>query len=614
MQKKMKTIKVPEFIRCKTFGLTQRLYNLKKKRGIFLSAPKNVDSFKSNGLFFAKLQTSDKGTLAEKKQKQASLKPFIKTQCGRTMLESLMALLIIGMISIGAVYGLRYGFDIMRAYRAQTQVTQIARGVESLYAWNENYARISMSGSHGICANDILKQKCDANNLYVNPWGGSIKVTRGDTLHGYKIVYTQVSRRVCQMLSGMHWEKVIMLNKDCAHDEQTVYFSNEGDATICEPSCMGKQYCQGAVCVCANGGEGENCEITDKCLSLDCSGECLNGCQNNACVIVPDGTPCSVGLCQNGACTPCAALYPDRPYYDESRHICVQCLTHADCPTDMPLCNPSNVCSVCPAGKPLWNGNACVECLTHEDCNGTTPVCNASSHVCEPCPSEYPLWDATRGQCIACDSSAPFWSDKLGKCVECLANSDCTNAQKPLCDTDEGVCKACADNLYFDGENCVACRYDGEVYDKTRNKCVIKLNTMSYSRDYGSNVGRRWMVNYGFGPYGTDYEVWVEGYADDELYLDINRTLSYCHWSDNKSCSESDKKDPWKIGDLFDFASGGYIASTVRNPNGMAKMGVLKKGDFGAVHVGSNTGWLEWRRTDGGKGPRIWLERSVDMK
>ena len=69
-----------------------------------------------------------------------------------------------------------------------------------------------------------------------------------------------------------------------------------------------------------------------------------------------------------------------------------------------------------------------------------------------------------------------------------------------------------------------------------------------------------------------------------------------------------------KIGDLFEFASGGYIASTVRNPNGMAKMGVLKKGDFGAVHVGSNTGWLEWRRTDGGKGPRIWLERSVDMK
>lgn len=367
---------------------------------------------------------------------------------------------------------------------------------------------------------------------------------------------------------------------------------------------------QNGKCVCVQADTELN-EITGRCECIlseeKCAGVNFN---SEGCKCCPSSAP----VYQNKQCRPCAQINADTPVWDSVRKQCVQCLQDSDCLSDKPLCNASNVCAPCPDDKPFWNGAACVECLASGDCPAGKPVCDLSSFVCTPCPIGYPLWDETQGKCVACDSTVPFWSDKLGKCVECLTNSDCTDVEKPLCNTDTGVCEPCADNLYFNGEDCVACRYDGEEYDRDRKKCVIKLSTVSYRRDYGGNVGRRWMVNYGFGPYETDYEVWVEGYADDELYFDINRTLSYCHWSDNKSCSESDKSDPWKMGDLFDF-TGGYIANTVGNPNGVAKMGNLKKGDFGAVHVGSNTGWLEWKATvPGGKGPRIWLERSVDTK
>lgn len=388
----------------------------------------------------------------------------------------------------------------------------------------------------------------------------------------------------------------------CQCPEGTV----EKDGTDCveclaSTDCTTDHYCNTDTNRC------EHCTFPKLWVNNRCV--CPNGMreEGNICVCIQENTQfdASTGLCV-------CSLNEDKcigSHFNEEKCIC--------CPIDKPIYT-GGICQTCTAlypDRPIWDDTLkqCVQCQTNTDCSTSLPMCDSSTHTCTACPPEHPKWDATLGQCVACDSSTPFWSDKLKKCVECLTNANCTNTQFPLCNTDEGVCESCPDTLYFDGEKCVPCPYAGETYDKTRGKCIIKLPSTPYSRNYGSNVGRRWMVNYGFGPYETDYEVWVEGYADDALYLDINRTLSYCHWSDNKSCSESDKKDPWKMGDLFDF-SGGYIANTVYNPNGLAKMGTLKKGNFGAVHIGSNTGWLEWKATTQGKGPRIWLERSVGVK
>lgn len=294
---------------------------------------------------------------------------------------------------------------------------------------------------------------------------------------------------------------------------------------------------------------------------------------------------------------------------------CVECLTDTDCKQADQYCHTDhNICVTCRWPK-IWKDNFCVcpdgtqdiagECV----CHNPNEIIDANLKcVCPINVENCPNTSFNSQKCQCCPAERPFYDSALMRCIECRTHADCTEFE-PVCNK-QGECEACPEHEYFNGKECTKCPYAGEEYIADEEKCVIKLSTVSYSRDYGSKVGRRWMVNYGFGPYKTNYEVWVEGYADDVLYFDVNKTLSYCNWSSDTSCKTTNTNDPWSIGDLFEF-SGGYIANTVHNPNGRAKMGTLKAGDRGAVHVGSDTGWLEWRKTNNGKGPRIWLERSV---
>lgn len=349
----------------------------------------------------------------------------------------------------------------------------------------------------------------------------------------------------------------------------------------------------GTSCQCPQGTvekEGKTCV---ECLTdNDCMGDnrycntALNICatcqppkiwQENFC-LCPPGT--------SEVDTKCICDNPNEVL--NAQGVCYCPLTQDDCPISM---LNQDACACCPKTQPIWSENVCKSCVEIDN--------------------QKPLWNEDLKVCVGCPPETPFWNDQLSKCVECLTYTDC-HSDEPMCNP-AGLCEPCPDNMYFDGEKCVKCQYNGEVYDKERNKCVINLASTPYSRDYGGGNGRRWMVNYGFGPYEVAYKVWVEGYADDALYLDINRTLSYCNWSSDTSCKTTDKSNPWQIGDLFDF-TGGYIAKEVYNPDGIATMGTLPAGSMGAVHVGSTTGWLEWRKTNAGKGPRIWLERSTGVK
>ena len=144
--------------------------------------------------------------------------------------------------------------------------------------------------------------------------------------------------------------------------------------------CNGEETCASGVCT---AGAGDPCsgpspevcnEATDSCNVVECTTDAH---------CVDDGLFCTgVPTCISNRCTsqgPCGGA---QPKCDETKDICVQCLTSADC-NDGLYCTGSETCT---AGSCQSSGNPCT---------GST-LCNEASDTCIACS----------GWKVACTSSA----------------------------------------------------------------------------------------------------------------------------------------------------------------------------------------------------------------
>lgn len=215
------------------------------------------------------------------------------SQFGRTMLEVLMALLILGMISAGGYAGVRYALGLSQAWRAQAQVNQLAKDVMSLYAWQDSYATLSMRGNRGICNTIVSPGNQDCTIL--SPWNEEVSVQKGKSNASFKIVLKKTPKSICEHLMGMRFENVFMVQKECTSGPQDVEFLMNKDDRSCPEGCPPGYDCINGECY-ANDRE-------DACENINCAGECLTGvCRGGTCLRKMNGSSCSIGVCQEGAC------------------------------------------------------------------------------------------------------------------------------------------------------------------------------------------------------------------------------------------------------------------------------------------------------------------------
>ncbi|MGN1063340.1 MAG: hypothetical protein ACI4QM_03340, partial [Alphaproteobacteria bacterium] len=232
------------------------------------------------------------------------LKKFFES--GRTMVEMLAVLGVLGIIAGGGAYGFAYAIDVFKSWSTQTQIADFSKGIEDLYGWHSNYKDVSMTGNGGICnnASAIMNTACEGD-VFKSNWGGSLYAQPAAGGKGYKIILTDVPVRACKMLADMHWERVRPLDTSCNANRQTLTFVSYMQSE-CVPECSGNQTCEGGVCVCANGGIGESCDIVDPCETMNCEGVCRTGeCVNGRCETVANGTSCEGGRCFDGECVVC---------------------------------------------------------------------------------------------------------------------------------------------------------------------------------------------------------------------------------------------------------------------------------------------------------------------
>ncbi|MBR4926737.1 MAG: hypothetical protein IKY98_00260 [Alphaproteobacteria bacterium] len=214
-----------------------------------------------------------------------------RIESGRSMVEMLGVLAVIGMLSIGGIMGYSYGMD---KYRANTTINDINLRRIDLMAQEEN-------GNN----NPTLDAWNNEKTLY--PIALVFDADSGTPL----IQVSNVPEQVCEMIvKDMEKQAAITVNsyytvgqEDGGCEEKndlTFYF---GDYTVC-----GTDYCS---------GDKPACNLdTQTCVECLDSGDC------------PSETP----ICNTS--NMCEACPTDKPFYDASTGVCGNCQKDADYPNN----------------------------------------------------------------------------------------------------------------------------------------------------------------------------------------------------------------------------------------------------------------------------------------
>ena len=221
----------------------------------------------------------------------------------------------------------------------------------------------------------------------------------------------------------------------CVHSPNTVTCDDKNPCTV-------QDVCNKGACT----GAGKSCDDGNVCTDDLC--DTKNGtCQHSAkagCVAALK--PCSTTLdCTSGVCDPTA-------------HVCLSCLSSADCGTGFACLKHSCVAST--------------TCTSGADCKATSQVCWKEASVCVDCVTKNDC--ATDQACVehkcvaapACksDNACPAVCDTVqGICVGCVTNADCKGGT--FCAAwQECVPTACSGQACLGGA-VYACTVGGSGYD-----------------------------------------------------------------------------------------------------------------------------------------------------
>ena len=362
-------------------------------------------------------------------------------QKGRTLLEMLGVLAIVGILSIAALVGFTYA---MNKHRANETIYDVMLRGTNVPMVDENYA--SKPAGHEFTFPDL-----PAGTYYP-------MTTKKDSGSSYYVEATGVTYRVCELILKMNPTDIdrIMVGDTAYAGDSDICGTTDGlamkfcfgeDGTICngsggtsgsgsgsgsgtEDPCDGIDcglhgVCNNGVCDCTNGYAGVHCEMPPACTTDE---ECTDGevCTDYECVCppldiptecqeitsvedgcdqltnLPDGTVCSTGVCLEGSCCNpedsqecCEAS--GKTWQEETQTCCGEaaCVYRytnpvgaviATCqvtgyvnPTTMYETIPDLNVSACPSGQ------YCRVAWTSEDCSGSLGSTGASTMygVCE---------------------------------------------------------------------------------------------------------------------------------------------------------------------------------------------------------------------------------------
>ena len=102
---------------------------------------------------------------------------------GRTMLEMLGVIAIMGIIVYGAIAGINYGMSSYKINQTYTEVQNIVQGIQDLYSWSRGYPDGDAMMT-AACNNDIFSAECTDGNTVSSQFGQINIAPLGDQISG----------------------------------------------------------------------------------------------------------------------------------------------------------------------------------------------------------------------------------------------------------------------------------------------------------------------------------------------------------------------------------------------------------------------------------------------
>ncbi|MBQ8661777.1 MAG: hypothetical protein IJ482_05585 [Alphaproteobacteria bacterium] len=128
---------------------------------------------------------------------------FNSEQSGRSMVEMLGVLAIIGVLSVGGISGYSKAMAKFKLTKAQDQLTMLLMNIRTAYATSPSYAGIT--SSNAIAYNLAPSDMISGTSLH-NAFGGSVEVAAGGPSNThFAIVFNGLGKDTCASLASSDW-------------------------------------------------------------------------------------------------------------------------------------------------------------------------------------------------------------------------------------------------------------------------------------------------------------------------------------------------------------------------------------------------------------------------
>lgn len=130
-------------------------------------------------------------------------------QSGRSMVEMLGVLAIIGVLSVGGIAGYSKAMTKFKINQALEQISTLIVNIRTVFANQTNFAALNnqVASNLGLVSAEMEA----ANNALVNPFGGAVVINGNNNISGaangtvFTVSYAGLDRNACQTIALADW-------------------------------------------------------------------------------------------------------------------------------------------------------------------------------------------------------------------------------------------------------------------------------------------------------------------------------------------------------------------------------------------------------------------------
>lgn len=128
-----------------------------------------------------------------------------QNESGRTMLEMLGVLAIMGIIMYGAISGIGFGVSMYKINATYNQLEEISQGLTDLYSWSRSYPTKDGVMKKAVCDNAVTECGGEKENpTILDEYGGISIGQEGDGAH-YTLTIKGLTELACGRLKTMSY-------------------------------------------------------------------------------------------------------------------------------------------------------------------------------------------------------------------------------------------------------------------------------------------------------------------------------------------------------------------------------------------------------------------------